>query len=229
MKKKDLLHNLRAMFLYLTPAFKPTYTVAGLPASGSTFIYQVLYELGKHPRKIHGFTDDLSYKFITYRDPRDIICSQANRQFRYLKESAGAEAALIQAHFHLFVDQKYQDRLRSYRKDKRAYFVRYEDFFCGREEGLVNIILEKAKVRLSRDEIHKVSAKFSLEANMERSKKHKDFSAFDKKLQVHGNHISNMGRTGVWKEMFTKKVKDLVKRDLNGFLIELNYEDNDNW
>ena len=229
MRKIDLISNLKKIMDFVIPAFMPVYTVSGMPASGSTFVYQVLYELGKKPRKIHEFTDDLSYKFITYRDPRDVICSQASRQFKYLKDSVGMEAALIQAHFHMFRARRFQDILRKYKEDKRAYFIRYEDFFIGREDELVKVILGKIGIKLNKDRISRISGKFSLEANMIRSKGYRDFEEYDKRLQVHGDHISSKGKIGVWQELFTGRVKDMVKRDLNDFLVELGYEKDDNW
>lgn len=70
---------------------------------------------------------------------------------------------------------------------------------------------------------------YSLERNKQRARCFPSFSHFDRELHIHGGHVSRGGRSGVWGELFTSRVQELVKEDLGQFLVEFGYESNLNW
>ena len=52
----------------------------------------------------------------------------------------------------------------------------------------------------------------------------KRFGAWDPATQVHGNHISNGGLSGGWRECFTPAVEAHVRKALGGLLQRYGYE-----
>ena len=69
------------------------------------------------------------------------------------------------------------------------------------------------------------SSPSSLDANAERAAKLKRFGAWDPATQVHGNHISNGGLSGGWRECFTPAVEEYVLAKLGPLLRRYGYSE----
>ncbi len=215
----------------LSKIFKKPIYVLGLPASGSTFTFQLLNEMFPgRVIKTHKFIPKSNcFKFVNYRDPRDIILSTAKRRYQDLGELAGIEASIIQSHINLFRENKYHNNLKKYKNDKKAYLIKYEDYFNGNEKKLIEFIAQKLNKNIKENKINYILDKYSLRSNLKRAKKLKTFNNYDNKSQIHGNHISNMGKSGEWKKVFSTKVINIIKKDIGKFIIDFGYEKNDNW
>jgi len=202
--------------------------VAGMECTGSTFVYQVLMEIGLSPKKRHNYVPGASISIVTYRDPRDVICSYARRPLRELSETEGLEAGLIASHRKLFHEFRRHEDLRRYREDG-SLLIRYEEYFNGREGDIINLLAEYLSIPIDRWFKEYLLKEFSIEKNKQRARQFATFSEYDRRLHIHGNHISNNGRSGVWRNLFTPRVRDIVKKDLGEFLVEFDYEENLDW
>ncbi|MFC1838333.1 hypothetical protein ACFL1N_02035 [Thermodesulfobacteriota bacterium] len=204
-------------------------TVAGMECTGSTFVYQIIKEIGASPIKIHHYLEDNTIKLVTYRDPRDVICSYARRQLKDISESHGLENGLLNSHRKLFCNLKRHEDLRQYRENNHAILLKYEKYFNGHEIELISYLSDRLKIKINASKKNLLTDKYSIDMNMKRSKHFMRFQEYDEETQIHGDHISSGGRKGVWKELFTPKVCEIVKKDLGNFLIEFGYENNMDW
>jgi len=203
--------------------------VGGVECSGSTVVYQYLKEMGFEPMKAHDYLPYGRIKFVTYRDPRDVLCSYARRQFRHVSEAEGVEAGLVAGHQELFRDHARAETIRRYRGDPRSVMIRYEDYFGGKEDEMLRLVARHMGVSLTDEQVRRIVEKYSLEQNKARAAQRRDFTQYDRETGIHGNHISTNGRTGVWKELFTPKVREMVKADIGDLIVELGYEKDTGW
>lgn len=208
--------------------------IAGMESTGSTYVWQLVTAVsGRKARKIHHYVRGNCMFFVSYRDPRDIICSYARRLLRGKIKKEGMEEALIKAHQILFHEFRRQDDLGEYTSDtklkKKVFLIKYEDYFGGNEHELLDFIIKKIGGNFSDKRKEKILNKFSIENNKKISNKFPGFGKWDNRTLIHGNHISADGKIGVWKSLFTEKVCKLIKKDLGQFLIDYGYEEDLNW
>jgi hypothetical protein len=204
--------------------------VGGMEASGSTLIYQFAKDLShSHVSKTHEYEPGPGTKFVSYRDPRDVICSFARRQLGDIWQQAGAETALLLAHQKLFIELHRQTHLENYANDTRAVLIKYEAYIPGNELGILNIIAQQLGIDVKDATKQQYLAKYSIEENRKRSEQFTSFAEFDKESHIHGNHISSGGKSGVWKSLFTDVVRQAVKANLGQFLIDYGYETDKEW
>ena len=228
------------------------FNICGMERSGSTFVWQVLKELGCNATKSHSYKmgNTQAVKFYTYRDPRDVICSYA-RTVLVPEINSGEihdtyhpdgsvervhDAARRIAAYRLF----YRPNARQL--DYRCYmweanqgapiaFLKYEDYFGGNEEKLVEDICSFVSMfqPLVYDEnlIKMIAKKYSREKNHERALKFDTFAEYDEETGIHGDHITHGGST--WRDDFSFDVAVAVDRFLGDFLIELGYETDQSW
>ncbi len=198
--------------------------VGGMESTGSTFVYQVLKALGRKPLKVHGYYARYGIKkIVTYRDPRDVICSYARRQLRKEIEQLGLEEGLLKAHSILFRKLRRDLDLYRYLDDSSAILIRYETYFGKHEEVLIDQLSLALGLPITLDEAKAIHDEFSLEKNKARSESLQDFSSYNSSL-IHGGHISSGGKTAEWKELFTPRVKEIVEKDLETFLKDFHYD-----
>jgi len=211
------------------------YCIAGMECTGSTLVWQFVTEIsGKKAGKAHSYKkSNNNIFFITYRDPRDVLCSFTRRQHAGHIKKYGIEAALIHAFNVMFEKFKRHEDLIKYhdesKRSDRIHLIKYENFFCGNEDKLLELILKKMNKSLNNEKKWALIKKYSIEKNKKRSEKFSGFGQYDKKTYIHGNHISANGKVGVWEEIFTEKVKELVKKKLGKFLIDFGYEKDLDW
>ena len=199
--------------------------VAGLPSSGSTFVYQIIRELGYRPKKIHHFTPEKGIKLVTYRDPRDMICSTANRQTKKNFPHLSANERYNQAYKSLFVDQpSCQDIMENYSTCPNTLLIKYEDYFGGNELQLFKTILEFLNDNENDKKLNKVLEKYSVSKNLERANRLGKFEVYDKRTHLHGNHISNKGKIGYWKNELPNETLALVNQNLQPFMEKYGYQ-----
>jgi hypothetical protein len=199
--------------------------VAGLPSSGSTYIYQIIRELGYRPQKIHHYTDKKGLKLVTFRDPRDMICSTANRQTKKNYPHLNQKERYKQAYQSLFVDQpNCQNILDNYSNRSDTLLIKYEDFFGGNELSLFKNILTFLNDNENEITLNNIIKKYSVEKNIERSNKLGSFEVYDKKTHLHGNHISNKGKIGYWKNELSEETIALVNKNLKEFMDIYGYD-----
>jgi hypothetical protein len=209
-----------------------------MECTGSTLVWQFITEItGRKAKKLHHYAKNASKSgnvyFVTYRDPRDVMCSFARRQLAGYVKKHGMEEALIFAFGSLFEKHKRQNDLMKYRGDSantsRIHLLKYEHYFCGNEHELLTFILEKMDKSLDGKKKENLIKKYSIEENKKRSAEFSKFGQYDKKTFIHGNHISADGKVGVWKGVFSEKVRELVKKKLGQFLIDFGYEKDIDW
>jgi hypothetical protein len=210
----------------LFPAYNPRrIIVTGWPASGSTFLYQVAKHLGLEVKKSHGRRKKtIDFTLFTFRDPRDIICSQARRVFASVWDGEGPEAALLKA-LDLFIDDGNPRALYDSVTMQNVFFIRYEDYFLGNEHLLVNLIADNFLIPVDEHRKQTILNSTSIQANIERAQKYNSFDEYDDQTKVHGGHVSNMGQSGAWKVFFTPLVRRRAREALGPLLVDLGYEE----
>lgn len=203
--------------------------IRGWHASGSTFLYQVANLLGLDVRKGHGTRKTtIDFTLFAFRDPRDIICSQAKRFFERTWEKQGSEAALLKA-LDQFIEEKSTEALYTSINKPNVLLIRYENYFPDNRHLLIDLIADNYLIPVTDQKRKYILEETSIQANMKRAEKFNSFNRFDKKTQIHGNHISNKGRLGAWKKHFTPIVKERVKKHLGSLILDLGYEENLNF
>lgn len=219
---KILYHNIKGI--------PENIIVGGMECTGSTFVYQIVKEMGFSPKKVHNYYKHRSIPIVvTYRDPRDVICSFTCREFKEMIASKGIEDALVTSHNHLFVENKRHNDVRRYDKEKNCLLIRYENYFVGREKLLLDKSTDFLKVNVDDDLKTHLISEYSIKENKKRSTTLSSFREYDPNTFIHGDHISNDGRIGVWRDLFTPLVCEIVKKDIGDFLIECEYEKDLNW
>jgi len=205
--------------------------VIGWPASGSTFMYQVALELGlRAQRKKHGLRSAESEDFalFAYRDPRDVLCSHARRMNRPLWDSDGPESAIRES-MKRFIRKGYREAIYQSATMKNVFMVRYELFCQGNEALFVRFLADNFMIPLTPERLGDILQSTSIQTNIERSRQFSAFDQHDEKTQIHGQHISNRGRSGAWRAHFTQGVEASVKEHLGQLLIDLGYERDLGW
>ena len=214
------------------PRYDPhSILVIGWPASGSTFMYQVALELGlKVQRKKHGMrrAESEDFALFAYRDPRDVLCSDAWRRNRPLWDSDGPESA-IRVSLKRFLRKGYREAVYQSAAMKNVCMVRYELFCQGNEALFVRFLADNFMIPLTPERLEDILQNTSIQTNIERSRQFNTFEHHDEKTQIHGQHISNRGRSGAWRVHFTSAVEAMVKEHLGQLLIDLGYERDLGW
>jgi len=205
--------------------------IAGWPASGSTFMYQVAVELGldvhkkKHGKRKRGTVD---FTLFAFRDPRDVLCSHARRMNRETWDSDGPHAAIMKS-LERFLRKRYPEAIYESAAMKNVFLVRYERYCQGNEGLLVDFLADNFLIPLTAGRREDILQKTSLDTNIKRSQQFDTFSQHDENTQIHGNHVSNKGRSGAWREVFTPDTGARVKESLGTLMIDLGYEKDFNW
>lgn len=205
--------------------------IFGWPSSGSTFIYQAAKLFGLDVSKEHGFVSDRSFslKLFTIRDPRDIIISNAKRVLKEIWEKDGKEKALREALFR-FLNENFREDYYKALKDRNTLIVRYELFVPRKNEDiLISFLADQFSILLNEKQLNNIIKNTSIEKNVMRASRIVNFKSWDEETQIHGNHITSGGKVGNWKHCFTNKFILLFKEKLGNLLIELGYEEDNNW
>jgi hypothetical protein len=229
---KPQVLTVKNIFRVWFPQYHPrNIFIAGWPASGSTFLYQVAVELGLNVhRKKHGLRrpDSVDFTLFAFRDPRDVLCSHARRMHRDVWDSEGPEAAILKS-LQRFLRKRYREAIYESAAMKNVFLIRYELFFNGNEELLVDLIADNFLIPVTPERRAEILANTSLDTNLQRSRNFESFREHDEQTQIHGHHISNRGRSGAWREHFTPAVEASVKEHLGQLLIDLAYEKDLGW
>lgn len=213
------------------PLKKESCYVAGWVGSGSTFIYQAISKMGIRVNKVHGVPkyNKFNITFYTIRDPRDVILSTARRSLNDILKNQGLTKAIEESisqfvNKHKFIEDYFQaTRL------PNTLIIRYETFFNGNQNLLLQFLADQLSVPISQSKTNEILDECSIEANMKRMGKYNNFHQWDKKSQIHGNHISNKGKIGGWKDIYNSEICEMIDYHIGDFLIALKYEENRNW
>ena len=169
--------------------------ICGWVSSGSTLVYQVVRSLGFKPVSIHGTPNFYSPKVIfTFRAQRDITHSWARRHFGPLYQETPQEA--IARAIDFIIDAGYDRDYEKARHSPNFLAIRCEGYFGGRESYLVKFLADQLGCPITDQEAKEIHDKNSLRRNAERASEVKDFTTWDEKSLIHGNHVSNKGKIG---------------------------------
>jgi len=202
--------------------------ITGWPATGSTFIYQVINELvpGRvlkdHQYKLDN-ESNYKLKFFSIRDPRAIILSNAKRDSKNIYDTQGIFAA-CKVEVEKFLAAKYLDDYLLALNDSTYIIIKYEDFFLNGEEFLLRFIISQVGLSVSTNDFNNILNKFSIENNMLRSNQIKGFTNYDNESLIHGNHISTNGSIDAWKQELNQTSLDHIYNTKIGEFIKKQYE-----
>lgn len=198
--------------------------ICGWTASGSTFLYQVGRELGIKTFKQHGYRDVHRHVlcFYTIRDPRDIILSDARRVFSDLWTQGKEEKAIREA-LNSFLERDSEKTYDAALRATNVIIIRYENFLPDNPKILIRFTADQFAKSLTEERLKYIKENTSLKENLKRSHTLKDFSFFYKDNQIHGNHISNQGKVGGWKEHLGISDQDYLNQELHSLLEKTNY------
>lgn len=220
-----------------------TIGITGMVRSGSTFVWQVIRNIGggevEYPNSAMAITNKFSiYRtccffdhtditFVIYRDFRDVLVSWSK-----------LHNSTIQEIFFLNRAECFQSYLRNllrykkeYWNDPNYYFIKYEDYFPNNTKDLVEYIYTSLECVPNENEYDLVCEKFSLEKAKivadkydELQKKNRPKTSLpnhDKQTRIHGGHITNNGEAGIWKQYMDNveimNIFDSLKYDLEEF------------
>ena len=169
--------------------------MCGTPRSGTTFLTQVIKKLTHHStlngkiqvQKTHGYSigshNPAVWKLLSYRDPRDVICSYANSLLlREIEDGvipSDPESAryFIATHRLFLRPQAYQLDFRAYRwehdvEGMPVTFIKYEDWFPLNTQSLVEHLIPALKnidpsYQISAEDIKRIVDDCSFEKNKE--------------------------------------------------------------
>lgn len=229
--QKRAAHASRILFKVKKPvkAGDNKIIVAGWEASGSTFIHQVVKLLGYDIKRIHGLAQNYTDRMLfPFRDIRDVILSHAKRAFGDVLKEKGMEEALLVSTAY-FKNNERDLELYKASTMPNVILIRYENFFQKNEEYIIRFLADQCLLKIDEDTVKKILEETSIDKNIKRAEEKSGFEDFDKDWMVHGNHVSNKGKKGGWRDEFTDKVKEKVKEDFGQLLIDLSYEKDLNW
>ena len=227
---KDAKSGLRRIIYrgYANLSARNDVVVSGWEASGSTFIYQACKLLGVPVRKSHKLPRArFGYTLFAFRNPRDIVTSNARRMQAELWESDPESALLLEC--QRFAEREYPEEILQAKGRANVHLIRYELFFNGNEKSLISLIADQFSLRINCREIDRIYDSISLDANQARASSLKSFDKWDKDWQIHGNHITNRGKSGAWQEHFTEKVKEYFRQNFGDLLVDLHYTSDQEW
>ena len=212
------------------PELSRSLMVCGWTGSGSTLVCQMGDHLGLKVSKIHGYHIDNAHKVKLFmiRDPRDVISSNARRESKHIYEENGIRAAM-EVELEKFLRMKYHSSYYEALADPSTLIVKYEDFVRGREEELVKFIATQFGIQLSQDKLNNILDETSIDKNIERAKKIQSFEDYDKKSLIHGNHITNKGASGRWRQDMDEEFRKIVYDKIGKLITDTGYEINDEW
>ncbi|NNF02531.1 MAG: hypothetical protein HKN22_07580 [Bacteroidia bacterium] len=204
--------------------------VYGWTGSGSTLVCQIGDQLGLKVTKLHGYHIDNAnlIKLFMIRDPRDVISSNARREARQIYETDGIIPAMT---FELekFVRMGYKGDYYKAVEDPSTLIIKYEEFVRGKEQELIKFLAAQYSISVSEEKISSILQETSIDKNIERAKKIESFDDYDKKSLIHGNHITNKGASGKWKEDMDQEFRKLLDSKIGDLVIDSGYEVNNDW
>ena len=212
------------------PELSRSLMVCGWTGSGSTLVCQMGDHLGLKVSKIHGYHVDNAHKVKLFmiRDPRDVISSNARRESKHIFEEKGIRAAM-EVELDKFLRMAYHNSYYEALADPSTLIVKYEDFVKGKEEELIKFLASQFGVQLSEEKLKHILHETSIDRNIERASKIQSFEDYDKKSLIHGNHITNKGASGRWKEDMDGDFRKIVHGKIGKLIIDTGYEINDEW
>ena len=204
-------------------------TVAGMECTGSTYVFNLVRGMtGRRPVKTHNYVAPGPVIIVTYRDPRDILCSYARRQFKGITESAGIQAGLREAYERMFRTHKRHETLLRFRDDG-VLLLKYESvsprlplfgflsisdvqqFFGGNEGALYDTVRQHLIDNGSADTVlpdedgslrASVLSNCSLDSTKAKAAEMVGgFRQYDKESHIHGDHVSFGGKRGAWRQL----------------------------
>ena len=205
-----------------------TVIVGGPEGTGGTFVAQAAASMGLGVHKTHDYMNQSCPKLVSYRDPRDMICSHARRRFADMP----MKHALLASFQLLYRTHRRDEDVDKYAGDRQALMIRYEDYFLGHEAQMVLDIADFLCADIAPETAAAIAEKFSMEKNRARAAKlspEGKYTIEKDKWMIHGGHISNNGIIGGWREVFTPLLCNLVKHRLGDFLVVWKYEKDLDW
>ena len=184
-------------------------------------------------KKTHNMeTQDRRCVVVTYRDPRDVLCSAARRQGggrdRPMKDIQKLVVAqLEEIFFGSSYDGRWAAKMDAYASAGQVLLLRYEDFvneveglirglaaYFGRGQGKHNEELEfifQDRELAEAWSLRNVTSLLTSGGNGLSS-----FQDFDPETKLHGHHISNGGVVGGWRNCLTEETRWIIEQRLNG-------------
>ena len=212
----------------------------GIIRSGSTMLYQVLWNLFPYPTQIikqHHFLKEMNDPVVaTYRDFRDILVStwrtfiiskqtQRVEQFQLSESkysSLEIDRPITEEEIHETYEllKPYLKALNKGRdlfwKSSNVLWMKYE-IFHDNFDFVFNSFEEFFGMSIEKDKRDRISDGCSLARNKERASCFEHFGQYDAELEIHGDHI-NKGEVGGWKDIVPAElhedVNSLFENDL---------------
>ena len=231
--------------------------IAGLQSSGSTLIFNLVRAIfessnrGPIPvTKTHRVSADADLRcvLITYRDPRDVLCSAARRQGACFEcTKAELQPRILEQLEQIFLDKssnlatawdgQWSAKFDEYLSYARLTMLRYEDFVqdvpalveaLSRHFGVTSTI--PAATIAANWSLPSVRRRLATSLQQQCSQQGKGECGFEdvhKETHLHGNHISNDGAVGGWRSCLEEGTLGVVRAHLGHVMAALGYRDDE--
>jgi len=203
-----------------------TYRICGMPGCGNTYLHQIIGSLLENSTNNHnsghGYVEKKEGEIylVPYRDFRDVLCSTARRQFKTHSQNTSISSGIKMSHESLLYDM---ESISKWLKRPDANMIRYEDYYPDNTRQLFTFLQDELGFVMDDKDIDIIMKEWSLENNKVRASQYKSFKQHNKNTNIHGDHISNDGNPGAWKELMTDEIKEFLKPRIDSYLIETGY------
>jgi len=184
----------------------------GFPGSGSTLIYQILKYLFDNVKKKHSF---IKYKedikiVATVRDFRDCLCTELKRKDLTINErNIKKSIDYFKKGLYHFIPLNLN--LKEWSNKRNILWLKYEDFF-NNFDYIFTQLEDFFDIKISDEQRNHIISNYSLSTNKKRSKNFQNFSQYDVKSQIHGNHITSNGQINKWNEIIPRNLHKLTNQ-----------------
>ena len=101
--------------------------------------------------------------------------------------------------------------LKEWSNKRNILWLKYEDFF-NNFDYIFTQLEDFFDIKISDEQRNHIISNYSLSTNKKRSKNFQNFSQYDVKSQIHGNHITSNGQINKWNEIIPRNLHKLTNQ-----------------
>lgn len=189
--------------------------------SGSTLVYNILRESmpNKHILKRHKLEENQikKHKIVaTYRHPIDCLASSFKRYGLKVNETN------MSNQINELKENGLDDLCKVF-EEKQILKLKYEEFYNNYDHIFNNLEIY-FNIKILENKRKEIKDRYNINKIISKTKHYKSFNEFDKKSQLHGNHVSNSkGAPNSYVDFFSENEIDYINNELKPHIKKLGY------